>query len=304
MGKIRARPLFTALFSGLVPFFILATTKSFAAGSKSGVSATVTTDGALVYSAPDEQSAVITQFQAGAKVQISKGTTQGPEKFHKIRVGARIGYIDDIDVAIEGAGSPIPPNGQLSKKAAGKDKRDAKKRKHAKLKKQKPNDPFYFSRFVGLEVGSSEYKEGILNVNSSTTFVVYGLKITGPDVLFKGPVMDINLLLHYGAPSYYAPISATQANGFVLFTDAMFVLPLFQRQDGMLFLAAGPLLVISKFGVLNTGRLMDLDSIDAGIDASIGGAVRVEKVAIRLEAKYYLEKQSYKAFLASIQTQF
>jgi hypothetical protein len=133
---------------------------------------------------------------------------------------------------------------------------------------------------------------------------VYGLKISGPDVLFNGPVMDINLLLHYGAPSYYGPISATQANGFVLFTDAMFVLPLFQRDDGMVFISAGPLLVLSKFGVLNTGRLMDLDSINAGIDGAIGGAVRIEKIALRVEAKYYLEKQSYKAFLASIQTQF
>lgn len=262
-----------------------------------GVAATVVTDGAIVYVAPDVDSSVITMLPQGQKIRISKGTTAGPEKFHKIRVGGRIGYIAAIDITL----------GSVSSSGAGKSAaRDAgaKKKKKGKSRDSKPKMPIYFSRFVGALVGMTEFKESISGVNSSESLLMYGLKITGPDLILGGPVVDFNLALHYGAPSYYNALSQTKPSGFILLTDLNILLPIMQGQNIMFYLGLGPVLSISQFNVVNSGRKMDLTSFSIGADAELGCAFRIEKIALRLDAKYYVEKESYKAVQAAVQTEF
>jgi hypothetical protein len=283
--------------------------------SGSGVAAAVTTDGALIYVAPDEESSVIGQLALGQAIKVSRGTTGGAQRFHKIRFGNKIGYIDDIDITIGGKTKPAPakrvstddaqaPTTPAQEPKNESDKTKKPKKKPAKKASNKPPDPIYFTRFLGFEAGAQDYLEGIVGVPASTTMAVYGLKFTGPDILFKGPIMDINILIHYGAPSYYNALSAIQPNGFILFTDAMLVMPLIQRQNAMIYISGGPLLVYSKIGVVNSNRLMDLESLNLGIDGAAGIGVRTGKIAFKFEAKYYIEKQSYKAFLAAIQTSY
>ena len=300
---------------GLAPNVFAATSQSQsqsqkkAGGTHKGVVATVVTDGALVYASPSEDASILAQLPVGKQIRVSKGTTPGIQKFHKVQVGKTFGFIDDIDISMGAA--PAPPH--PGKHEAGTEKMtDKEKAAREKAKKKaayrkehtKPVEPMYFTRFVGLAIGAQEFKEGILGVNSSQTIPVYGLKITGPDVLLKGPIMDINLLLHYGAPSYYNNLSVIQPNGFIIFADAMFVLPFVQRQNSMVYISAGPLLVYSKFGVVNNNQTMDLQALELGVDAALGVGFRLGKIAIKFEGKYYLEKQQYKSLLASLQTGF
>lgn len=292
----------SAAAGGSSPSARSASTKS---ASSDGVMATVTTDGALVLMKPDPDSSVIVQLEAGKKIRVSKGTTSGEVKFRKVRFGGRIGYIADIDVRIGDAPDAGDEGAAKSSDSAsaGAGKK-ARKKKEASRKKHRPNDPVYFSRFVGLIVGFSEFKEGISGVDASTSMVFYGLKITGPDTIVNGPVMDFNLLLHYGAPSYYDALSATKPSGFVILTDALLKLPILQGQNGLFALGIGPMFMFSQFAVVNGGRNQSLTELNLGLSLSLGVTYRISRVALGLEGKYYVEKNSYRGLFASVQSQF
>jgi hypothetical protein len=273
-----------------------------------GIAATVTTDGALLLQQADPDANPVGQLAEDTKVRVSRQSVDGPDgtKFRRIKVGKRIGYISEIDIRIGDGPAPDdrPKSSggkKLSKKEAAK---EAKKKAARKKAMGDKREEMLFSRFVGVLIGTSEYKEGIDGVNASTNLIVFGLKITGPDLILSGPIVDFNLALHYGAPEYYQQLSATKPNGFVLLTDLLFVGPFAHSQDSMVYVAGGPMLAISKFSLVNSGRAMDLTSLNLGLSLALGGAIRLDKVALRLEAKYYIEKQSYKELQAAIQTQF
>ena len=293
---LSVKTLFVGLAVALGLALLQVSPEAEAAGDARGVAAVVSTDGALVFVAPDPDSEAIAQLPEGQGVRVSKGTTSGPEKFRKVRVNNRIGYILDIDVVLGEAAA--------AKGKTGKNKKANAKKPKKKEHKVDTHEPMYFCRYFGVLLGQSEFKEGINNVDSSTNFLIYGLKITGPDTLFPGPVLDFNLALHNGAPDYYGALSATPPSGFVMLIDTMVQVPFVQAQNGTVYVEAGPLLAITHFSVVNSGRAMDLSSVNVGVSTAVGAGFRVERVAGRLEAKYMIEKQSYKALQASIQMQF
>ncbi len=261
----------------------------------------IATDGAIVFDRPNQDANVMTQLPYGKKVRVSRGSTRGGEdRFRRIKVGSKSGYILEIDVAPESAINEAEIS--TGKKQVAK---NAKNKRDSQRERKRPKEPFYFTRYVGLTGGFADFKESISGVDAvSNNFLVYGLKITGPEVVFSGPVVDLNILLHYGAPEYYEKLSKIKPTGFVLFTDALFVLPVLNRENGAVYVEAGPLLVYSSFKVLNGTRVMDLTSVNLGASFAAGAGFRVEKVALRLEGKYMIEKQSYKAVQLSLQTEF
>jgi hypothetical protein len=265
------------------------------------VTMVVATDGAIVFDRPNQDANVMTQLPYGKKVRVSRGSTRGGEdRFRRIRVGSKSGYILEIDVAPENSISEADIN--TGKKQVAK---NAKKKRDSQRERKRPKEPFYFTRYVGLTGGFADFKESINGVDAvNNNLLIYGLKITGPEVLFSGPTVDLNILLHYGAPEYYEKLSKIKPTGFILFTDALFVLPVLNRENGMIYVEAGPLLVYSSFKVLNGTRVMDLTSVNLGASFAAGAGFRVEKVAVRLEGKYLVEKQSYKAVQLSLQTEF
>lgn len=275
-----------------------------------GLAATIVTDGALVFSAPNVDASILAQLPEGRKVRVSKSVVPGgDESFRRIRVGNKIGYITIYDVNIE-ADEPVQdepnPRKQQGRKnpRAAKEKAAKDRKKRLNAMKPRRKELMYLTKFVGLLFGSSEFKEGINGVDSSTTFEIYGMKLTGPGVLIDGPVIDFNLILHYGAPSYYNSLAAAKPTGFVLFTDALAILPFTQKTDSMIYGGIGPLLVYSQFNVLNAGRNQDLSQLNLGASFMLGGGLRFDKVATKLEAKYFIEKQSYKQILGSVQMEF
>jgi hypothetical protein len=279
-----------------------------------GVAAVISTDGALVLAEPDMDATPIAQLAAGTKVRVSKKTTSGEMPFRKIRVGQRIGYIAEIDIYL---GESLPSNSKSKKKGLEKSKSKnnklAGKKETVDKTKDKPDentksrskdDPFYFSKFVGFTFGMSEFKEGIVGVDASAWMPFYGLKITGPDVLLKGPVIDFDLLLHYGAPAYYEPLSATKPTGFIVLTDMLLHIPVIYRDSGDVFLGLGPMLMLSQFSVNNAGHDQSLSEVNLGYSLNLGAGYRVDHAALRLEGKYFSEKRTYRGLFASIQTQF
>ncbi|HVK60228.1 MAG TPA: hypothetical protein VM432_01710, partial [Bdellovibrionales bacterium] len=182
----------------------------------SGKKAVVITQGAQIYEKPDFDANVIGTVQAGKSVVVSSGTYGAFVKFYKIRVGKTLGYIADIDVKVAGKSAA----GKSAKtKTQSSEKKPSKKSAERERKEPKP-EPLYFSRFIGLDVGKIWFKEGISGIDAKEGLLTYGLRVTGPDVLLEGAILDWNLILHYGAPSYYDQLSATKPAGFVLWTDA------------------------------------------------------------------------------------
>lgn len=258
----------------------------------SGVAATIRTDGALIYSKPDFDADILATLSEGQTVRVSKATTGEVAKFHKVRAGPVLGYIAEIDVQIEGA----------TKKRTHKrgEKKQAKKKKD-----DGPQDPMMFSRFVGILIGQTSFLESVQGRDSDESLLVYGMKVTGPDVVLDGPIMDLNIALHYGAPTYYDRYSVTKPTGFVLWVDPLVLLPFINAQNHMVYLGAGPLLVLSSFKYTEAaGGLVDATSLKLGLSFELGFGFRIEKVAARIEGVYYLEHQSYKGVRLSVQSQF
>ena len=311
MRVSRLRGLISTLF---VLSLVLWPERSYSQNrSASGVAAVVKSDSALIYSKPDFDADVLGTLNAGQHVRVSKGTTGSVVKFHKVRAGSIVGYVAESDVAVEGETKrreAKSDNGPSKTKAssASKNKTKTNNKKKSKESKKRNEDkekfPMLFSRFVGVMVGQVGFKEGISGVDATDNFLVYGLKVTGPDVLLDGPIMDLNVALHFGAPSYYNSLSTTKPTGFVLLTDGLFLLPFIQAQDQMVYFGAGPLLVLSNFKVTNGGAPQDLTALNLGVSFSVGAGLRFDKVALRLEGKYYIEKQSYRGLQLSLQSQF
>jgi hypothetical protein len=286
-------------------------TSSAPAAKEGGVAATVVTDGALVYARPNFDANVITTLPEGRRLRVSRTTSGRMAKFHRVRLGGRTGFIVDIDLAIEGAKPPPrsqrPNQTQADKKSPGQkpsgNKPSGKKQKAAK--ERDPRElPIYFSRFVGALGGALSFKEDVSGREVSAALPIYGLKITGPDVVFDGPVLDIGLALHYGAPEYYESLSSIKPAGFVLLTDALILLPIFQAHNAMVSFGFGPLVTYSSFRILRSDRLEELTRFGMGASLSLGAAFRYENMAIRLEGKHLLESKSHQAIQASIQTGF
>jgi hypothetical protein len=285
-------------------------TSGAASGAKAkanGVGAKVRTDGAMVFAKPDFDSDVLTTLKEGDKVRVSIGTTGEKANFHKVRAGTILGWIAEIDVQVDDA-----PKKREQRRGAGK--RDNKNTKITEKKSSnlnKPKKPFmddsvpmFFQKYVGAVVGLSDFDESISGVDAHESLVFYGLKLTGPDILFNGPVLDVNLLLHYGAPSYYNSLSTTKPSGFIFTADALLLYPFFNRDKGIVAMGLGPLLKLTSFNVTNGGDLKSLTEFDAGVSLALSGAMKFNKIAVRLEGKYLIEKHSEKLFQIAIQQQY
>jgi hypothetical protein len=285
-----------------------------------GVGASVLTDGAMVYTKPDFDADVLTKLKKGQRVRVSRGVRGEYAKFHKVRAGSVLGWIAEIDVKVDGAPRRAEaarerqanePRERTSKRAQAEAEAKAKakdKREAESPREKKPfmdeSLPIFFTKYVGVLAGASEFVESVSGVDSHETLLVYGLKVTGPDVLLTGPVMDFNIALHYGAPSYYDSLSSTKPGGFVLMSDALLLYPFFNRDKAMITFGLGPLLKFSNFSVTSGGDAKSLTELDAGVSLALGGAVKFGKIAVRLEGKYMLEKHQEKLFQLAVQQQF
>lgn len=312
MKRLSVFVVFLSLF--LVSLSVMAKTKSRApaAATKtdatkpdvtkpSGRIAVVVAAESQIYEQPDLDAKVVTVAKRGMKIPVSKGMRGEYAKFFRTRVNGKIGWILTIDIrsvaeakkVFTKARAAAYKPGPFATESEGDDEKEAKER-----------EPFAFTRSVSFVVGQSEYKESVGGADYSANLLNYGLKLTGPDVLLTGPLMDVNLLLHYGAPSYYSDLSSTKPSGFVMWMDANLLLPIRARENYMIGIGAGPLLVMSNMQTTQGAQDNNTWKFNFGFDLELTGGIRFGDFCVRLEGKYYFEKKSYRQVQLALGTVF
>jgi hypothetical protein len=240
-----------------------------------------------VYENPDLDSAAFALLPQGTRIPVSRGTRGEYAKFFRTRFKGRLGWILTMDVkpeavvrkAIADSKTKPPPKGPFAVQEESSE-RDLKR-------------PFVFSQSVSFVSGLSHFRESLEGVSQFAELPVYGIRVSGPDVILTGPIVDFGLLLHYGAPSYYKKLSSTNPNGFLLWTEALLMMPLRIRETFWLGAGVGPVLALSS--IQSTRGLDTIDSFDSriGVAVSLSGNFRLENFLIRADFRYLWVNESY-----------
>ncbi len=258
-----------------------------------------------IYEKPDLDAKVIATAKRGTRLSISKGTRGEFAKFHRTRVDGKIGWVLILDIRSEAAAKKVFTKAIAEAYKPGPFAEDAESDSDSKLTAGKDeNEPFVFTKSVSFVLGQTNYKESIGGVDYSAELLTYGIKVTGPDVFIDGPLMDVNLLFHYGAPTYYRGLSSTNPTGFLVFADANLLLPIFIRQNTLIGLGAGPLLVASSLQAALGAQNYSMLQFNFGATVELTGGFRFGDVSVRLDAKYMFEKKTYRHFQVAIGTVF
>jgi hypothetical protein len=255
----------------------------------------------LVYEKPDLDSKPFAILPQGTRIPVSKGTRGEYQKFYRTRFQGKLGWVLTIDVR---------PEAEVRKAIAKAKGKKPKKGPFAAENEAEENqgestkNPYVFSQSASLVFGLVDFQEDVEGVGRQESLTVYGFKITGPDVFIQGPVVDLNFLLHYGAPTYYDNLSSTKPSGFFVWIDALLVMPLRMREDSLISAAAGPVLTLSS--IQTSQGLSAVDSFDARVGAALSliAGMRFDEIATRIDARYVIEGKSYPQFLFSLGTVF
>lgn len=244
------------------------------------VLATVSVDGAMVYNRPDFDSKVIAYLHKGSKVTVSQKVFGA---FRKVLVRkGLVGYISEVDVNAKGPGAS-------SSHASPHDKKAKNKRPRPRLHR-----PVADTRWIGALLGYVNYREQIAGGKPAANLMTYGLKLTGPNILLRGPyLMDLNLAVHAGAPKYYEQGADVTPSGFLVMIDTPLLFPVGDSRDSMAYLGIGPLLTYSAFDVILQGQNFHLEEMKLGLSLLVGYGYRIGDAIARLEAKYFIEKTQY-----------
>jgi hypothetical protein len=250
--------------------------------------AAVKVDGASVYAAPSFDSTIISYLQIDSKIRVSQRPVQGKGGFGVFYLlkgeGKNIGYVVDTDIGLGSA---------------------AKKTATTPDEEEMATVPVYYTRYLGLSIGQIDFTEKFLRRTQHEFMTLFGLKFTGPGVLFDGPPLDVTLNVGWGAPGYYGKYTDKKATGFLFQGDLMLLLPLSDWTKVSLYYGLGLTYSYSKFNVPIAGVTIDSQEFRMGAVGSAGIGVRLGRTAVmRLEGKYYYEKEHYVGYWGSVQTTF
>ncbi|MDX9730863.1 MAG: SH3 domain-containing protein [Bdellovibrionales bacterium] len=250
-----------------------------------------------IYARPDLDAPVIAVVRQGTKLPVSRGVRGEFAKFHRTRVQGKIGWVVTIDVRSEKEAEKLfaqAKEQELGKGPFAEDSQTPKERRAA--------EPMVFSRSLGFTLGMLRYREELGGKTQSADLLTYGLKMTGPDVLFTGPLLDFNIAFHYGAPKYYEGLSATKPSGFFMWTDLHLFFPVRMREDSLIAIGAGPVFVISNVQTTGAGR--EGWRLNVGGAVELSGGLRFGEFIVRAEGKYIFENKSYPQAQLVLQTLF
>ncbi|MEN0057628.1 MAG: SH3 domain-containing protein [Bdellovibrio sp.] len=243
---------------------------------------TILNEGALVYQEADFDAPVIETLKRGAVFHISTGK-RGP--FYKIRLKPGVlGWVADTD--IKPGVHRIAPVPKKNPKAEEKEK----KRK-----------PFFATRYRGPVIEYINYTEDTLGQERSTYLPFFGVKFNGYNTLFDGEIYtESNILVHVGAPSYYADVTKKSADGFIFLVDFLFQTVLPQSKTHLFYYGFGPLFKYSHLNIEVPQGTKTLayaaDDMTLGALFNIGLAFRLGDLSLRTDAKYYWERTRYYGF--------
>lgn len=263
--------------------------------------ATIGTDGAAMYQRPNFDSQVMGYLTAGKKVLATRKMFHGEGgfgAFYKISANKKVGYVADTDLVLSASPSK-------SVRAAKKPDSPSPAREKVEQESETEREPIYFSRYLGLTIGQLNFTEKVAGSAYSSSELMYGLKFTGPDILFdSAPPMDINLTFHSGAPSLYNDVGAKGASGYFIFTDAVLLLPFNEWDNFLINYGLGVMFAYTSFKVPINGQVADSSNQKLGLVLDLGGAYRFSRYAARFDVKYYYESTSYLGYWAGIQMEY
>lgn len=171
-------------------------------------------------------------------------------------------------------------------------------------RRKRTEKPFFMRTMVGAQAGMVKYSEKVTAGKKSSNEVVYGLKVTGPNVLFKNFLVDLSVNLHFGAPSYYDDFS-TDSSGFFALVDLTLPFILSRTETKYVYGGIGPMLNFSMFEFTVLGEKESSQKIKLGGVGTFGLAYQLgSSWAFKAEGKYYFERASYWGVLAGIQKTF
>jgi hypothetical protein len=115
----------------------------------------------------------------------------------------------------------------------------------------------------------------------------------------------MTLLLTTTPPGFYSTFS-NGASGIMVFGDFMPYLTLSESKRFYTYWGAGLIVKYETWSVrVNSGPSIPSEEVTIGIDAALGAAVKMtQKLALRLEAKYFWEEQRYFGFGGALEFKY
>lgn len=256
-------------------------------------------EGATAFKGPDFDSQVIATLPPGLKVVISQNRIPGLSglgAFYKVRFGKNgtIGYVADTEL--------IPEFQRVGKKAKRNPVFESVEEFRERV--QKGLEPIYMTRYLGGQLTSLAYAESFQGRKLSDSVLLYGIKATGPGVLFDGPPIDVSLVFSMKPPGYYDELARSPPSGFLVFTDASMLLPLYEKLNFLVYGGLGAMATYSKISFQTTLDTVNNTSFRVGLVGQLGAAYRHKKWIIRADAKYYYEKHTYLGYSLSLQHEY
>lgn len=246
------------------------------------VKATVINDGALVYREADFDAPVITSLKVGGVFSISKGK-KGP--FHKIRLKpGTLGWIADTDVKA----------GVFKVTSVPQEKAESEVEQKENIRKQKP---YFASRYRGPVLEMINFTEDTLGRELNAPTLFYGMKFSGFNTAISGDIYaESNVLVHFGAPSYYSDYTKKSADGFVVLGNVLLQTVMPKGKNLLYFYGFGPVVKYSHFTLMvpnNNESTYSADDLTLGAVINLGIGARVWDMSLRSDLKYYWETTKY-----------
>ena len=251
-------------------------------------------DGAAVYKSANFDSPILDYLDKGKSVRISRKVYKGKGgfgAFYKVKLGKKkYGYIADSEIS--------PKLKKVNKEFI--DNPDFEK--SAEMSSQ--NIPVDLVRYLGLGISMINYTEEFEGQKFFEFLPAFGLKMSGPGTMGLGPPLDFEVLIAPLAPAYYKKFSTEGASGFLLVANTVLNMNLYVSGDTHAYYGLGLMTSFSKFDVNYDGTVLDSQELRLGALFHLGVFQRFGTWGLRLEGKYYVERESYIAASLGIQTEF
>lgn len=258
--------------------------------------AVVKIEGAMIYESPSFDSKVIAYVSKDERIKISL-KTYGP--FYKTKMSkTKFGYISDVDITP--SVMPHTSSNQSSSKKSKKDN-DTKPTKEA----NRPPPPVMETQFVGPVISFLNYTSKFDDSNFSSPYTFYGIKVSGPDLLFKGPILtDLVVALSPTPPNYFTEdFQAQLAKGVAFLLETSLDWPFSVFGNGMIYGGVGLHLMYADYDLtFEVSNRQKVTFTNLGLTASLGLMYRINKVGLRIEPHgYYDPNGTHLAFQLAIQ---
>ncbi len=283
----------------------------------SGQDGVVKVDGAAVYEVQNFDAPVMEYLDSGKAFKISKKIYPGVGglgSFYKIKLRKGVfGYIADTDIAPKRRGSD---DSEAESAPAGKPEEKLEKLPTDLSATEEINDgepvenknSFYLMHYFGLAYYSLNFAEQISNNVKNANTAMYGVKKTGPTTFMGGMPLDMSFLITTTAPSFYNNI-ASKTSGMMIFGD---VVPFFTLSEGKAYYSYWGFGLVGRYSRWSVSLLnqpskpaLDSEELALGVEAALGAAFKLgQKVALRVDGRYYYEKQHYFGFGTALEFRY